>query len=309
VWADTRGVYALVNMGCRPSDMIFVCDGTEGWGLQFNDGSGWRSVLGDAKGGPSTLRGFPGGPVILPNYNQGDNYIPGALTFINGDAVSLQKPPQAVSNYSGIRSLFATGPDHAYLLYSEATGAYATDVYEYASGNWTLSITLPELAWAIWADADNIVVVGSNQSIYRRKGAGSEFTQLSGVPAGNYNSVWAFGPEDIWAGNSGQIVHFDGDSYQIALTNLPGSIAQLWGSEGELYFRTSSVSGTSSGFGRWNGTSMETLIAGDTGVNINDMWGISKNEVFLAVQDSQMPDDPCGGNTLVWYDGATFHEI
>ena len=159
-------------------------------------------------------------------------------------------------------------------------------------------------AFALWADADAIVVAGSDGSIALRMAGSSEFERIDGAPAASYGSVWAFSPNDIWAGNSeGQLARYDGSTWKTVRTNAKDTIVKMWGVGGVLYYITASE------FGRWNGTQLEVLIPANAGLQMHDVWGRSQNEVFLAVSDARLAQYKCGDTLLVWFDGAQFHQF
>ncbi len=299
LWGDHRGVFALVSSECSPSGDIVVCRGNEGWGLQFNDGTGWKWLFGDTAGrAMPSLSGFPDGPAILLGYSQ-SNIGSESVTFLEGGAPTFSAAVAAQGE--SVFRAFGLGPTHAYFL---ATSGLGTQVKEYRDGNLSVAGSFASYQTAIWADENTIVVVGAEQSIYMRTTGSSDFALVPSVPAGDYTSVWGFGSNDLWVGNTiGQLLHYNGSSWQTVNSNTTNAIGAIWGVDGELFFTTQSE------FGHWNGNTAEILIASQAKLGMMKLWGLSSKEVFLAVDDASFADYKCGDHFLVWFDGSAFHQF
>lgn len=304
VWADASGVYMAVGQECgvNAGSGGKPCGQKEGLALQFNDGTGWQLLLADpAAVGPS-LRGFPGGPVILLGYGPPESRSD-SVTFVAGSTLSVQ-PPLGLGQGASAEGVFGVDADHAYGFALESADTTSTFVRQYAAGVWSSVGTAPITnSHAIWADQNEVVVVGADQSIYVKSGS-ADFAPLAGAPAGDYWSVWGFTAQDLWFGNSvGQLVHYDGASWQVIPTSATDPIFTLWGADTQIYYSTGDT------FGRWNGTAAESLIAASSGLAISDVWGRSSTEVFLAVSDPTFADNRCGQYFAVWFDGTQFHQF
>ncbi len=303
VWADDRGIFAMVGDGCAP-DLGVQCGGGEGASIKFNSGSGWQ-----------LLYQFPPGitesPRLWPSVTDGALLVTGTfdqygvgMAFIDNGVSAFHATVDGYGAYGG----FAVGPDLAYVI--EAS------LLRYSGGAWSTVGDLGLADWlpllAVWADPQGAIVTGYNQTIATQEGTGP-MTTLSGVPAGEYRAVWAFGRNDVWFGNTAaQLLHYDGSKWQVHSTgaNSMDGIRNLWGVSGTVYFTTSRE------FGRWNGSQVEILLeaasadlVGEATDFFGTIWGRSANEVFIAIRDSRYRNNACGSVFMLWFDGAQFHQF
>jgi len=242
--------------------------------------------------------GFPGGPLLVTSTFCG-RY---GAAFVDRGAFVFQTPLTAATN-----GAFVLGTDLEYVLDD-------TRLQMYSSGTWsTVGGESSSTLLAVWADSQTVIAAGLNQTVTVGPGSGP-LTALSGVPAGDYEAVWAFGPSDIWLGNTaGQLVHYDGSKWQVYATagsgDLHGDILQLWGASGTLYFSTPRL------FGRWNGSNVETLLQAPADADVPPVyefgrfWGRSANEVFIPLWDSRYVGYACGNAFVLWFDGTQFHQF
>lgn len=289
VWADQRGVFVLLSETCNA--LAGEECGSEALTVQFNDGSGWQSIYRTEPTSNLHLRGLPGGNLMLVGMPCG---------------ISLLEPNGRASCSTSLQGL-----PPADATATDANSAYAIDderVLAYAKGAWTVRATLPSAGEAISAAPGIVAIAGFNQAVYVDLGDG--FRALPDVPAGDYASVWAFGPSDIWLGNRvGQLVHYDGAAFEVIPTGATNAIDGLWGADGQLFFRTWSD------FGRWNGKSIEILFSGagpdadNPRLEVGGLWGRSAKEVFVTLVDAKFEPYACGEHFVVWFDGARFHEF
>lgn len=296
VWADDRGVFALVGEGCVP-EMGIPC-GKDGTSIKFNSGTGWQLLYQFAPGSTQSPRlwpSVPDGPLLvsgpLDGYGTGTALVDkGVLAFhptING-----------YGSYGG----FAVGPDPVAYVIDDA------GLLIYSGGAWsTVGDLGDELSLlAVWAGPDGAIAASYNQMVTTQAGTGP-LTRMSGAPVGSYQAVWAFGPNDVWFGNSAnQLLHYDGQKWQAHATgsrSLDG-IESLWGASGTVYFTTRSE------FGRWNGSQVEMLLQAEDDADVfGTIWGRSVNEVFVAIRDWRYRDTACGVAFLLWFDGSQFHQF
>ncbi|RYZ07617.1 MAG: hypothetical protein EOO73_11615 [Myxococcales bacterium] len=299
VWADSRGVYAVFSAVCN----VLAGDpcGKQGISLQHNDGSGWSHVYalppgpGMGSTGSLYLSGFESGPLLLS----------GILEERAGLWQIDESGKASLGSELGMGRPFVVGPDLAYALGESA-------VLRFAEGKWSEYLESPAHAQAVWADDDVVIVVGIESSVYMSQ-SGAPFVEVAGAPAGDYGSVWAYGADDIWAGNAaGQLAHYDGETWQTISTgsvDTSGSgIEQIWGSDdGPLFFRTRLEMGI------WNGSEVRLFQldsepdSASRRVSTSGLWGLSSEEVFLAVSDRELRDYQCGEQFLLYFDGEEFH--
>jgi hypothetical protein len=305
VWADTRGVFALFNVGCTE---VAPC-GKDGASLKFNAGSGWQLVHQFAP--PPTANpginmepmhlwsGFPGGSLVM----SGTLMDQTGLYFVDGSNLTFQ-----TAQTDRMSGAFVVGSDLAYAI----DGMH---LLKYSAGTWSAVGEATSSLSAVWADSQSVVVVGDDQTILMQSGDGP-LTALPNVPAGNYYSVWAFGASDIWTGNSiGQLLHYDGKAWTVIIipagSTIGSGVRKLWGADGMVYFITDGE------MGRWNGSSVDMLLeppAGTTKFSVfpgyfTGIWGRSAQEVFVAMSDVRYSEYACGGNFMLWFDGSQFHQF
>ena len=200
-------------------------------------------------------------------------------------------------------AVFVASSNLAYVAVSTAFG-------KYRSGSWNVLLdSMPETINAIWADDTLAYLAGEYQLYSWQSPSPAGLIALPNAPAANYTAAWALKQDDVWFGNTvGQLVHYDGTSYRILQASSidRGGILGMWGQGDRLYFYTATE------FGRVvNGVS-EILLTVPTGGGgaIAGLWGLSPQEVFLAIQGAyDSRTIPCSQNSMFWFDGISFHEF
>lgn len=299
VFADSRGVFALVNNECVPRGRDLPNCSPEGQlaagvSLSFNDGHGWRPLLDAGAYGVYDLTGFPDGPLLL-----GQRECSAALFDLDE-----QSPRCALTGDSDwlARRSFVANDSLAYVLDAGA-------LFEYRDGIWTtLAKDLPEAIQALWAD-DEIVYLAGEYQLYSLAPRGdAELRALPDAPAARYTAVWGFASDDVWFGNSvGQLVHYDGRSFRQGPIPVERNadehpqITQLWGSDGELFFSSFFE------FGRVT----QATAARETLVRVETLgfWGTSPRDIFIAVSDDEFTETACGAAFFLYFDGHEFHRF
>jgi hypothetical protein len=285
LWSDNTAVFALFFSDCNP--IVDVrCDGQQGISLYQNAGDGWTSLYTlDEAARNLRLSGFTGGDLIMYNHSC--------------DIMHVSRDGTATCGYD-----VDTGVDDVATAGASAYALIGQQVLTYQPPTWTELAVLEkhEFSGALWAGDDSVLVTSFGQVLARGDSSGA-FAQVEGVPAGDYNDVWAFGSE-IWLANRlGQLVRFDGSKWSSIDTGINDEIRGLWGSSDNfLYFYGSED------FGRWNGQSVERFTGATTTDHaiVRAMWGNASDEVFLIVGDNRLGDD-CGSGFMVWFDGSEFH--
>ena len=302
VWADSRGVFALVDNECVYIDLTLAGCPNDGQGhqateVEFNDGSGWRTLFQEQFTVYDGFTGFPDGPLVMTRGS-----CTAAFLDFGATETDCSLPSELQSTYPP-PAFFVAGSNLAYVAVPTALG-------EYRSGSWNVLLnSMPETITAIWAN-DNLAYLAGEYQLYSWQGQpATGLVALPNAPTANYTAAWALKEDDVWFGNTvGQLVHYDGTSFRIlqASTIDRGGIVGLWGQGDQLYFYT----GTE--FGRVvNGTSEILLtVPLASGGAITGLWGLSPQEVFLAIAGSyDSRTVPCTQNSMFWFDGVSFHQF
>ncbi len=293
VWADSRGVFSLgedahcdaLSVECLESNDV---PGVE---LRFNDGSGWQLLFATSEHlGADTLSGLASGPLVIAGIQ--------GISFFEDDMLTLRHA--AGDDLSPVARVFTTG--------SAALSQHGTDLLEYGAGTWTSTPTSLGRFRALWASEELVLVADDHGDSGAPRGS-SDFTPLSGLPsAAHYAALWAFGPDDVWTGNAqGELLRYDGASWITLPTGLSEAVAQIWGADGVVYFRTKRH------FGRYDGSHVEILLGPSESapydLKVESIWGLGKNEVFLSLTDQRLADYACSSRLIAWFDGKAFHQL
>ena len=123
------------------------------------------------------------------------------------------------------------------------------------------------------------------------------------------SSIWGSSASDVFAVGSvpwSEILHYDGSDW--TSMDWPNSeidirqVRALWGSEGILYIVTTHQ------LAMWDGSSFSVLGYWEgSGIGIDEIWGNSPDEVFLAVIQPRTSSGDCGPEYLLMWDGHEFH--
>jgi hypothetical protein len=162
-------------------------------------------------------------------------------------------------NILGVAAV-ATAGDVGYALHADR-------LLRYEAPEWREVALLPSgSANSLWAGDDGLLAAGFGQFVVRGP-SGGELSAIAGAPAGDYNAVWSFGA-DVWLANTvGQLLHFDGQAWDVVDTGT-GESLQLWGStDGVLYF----VGDKS--FGRWKDGAIELFAQRPAPANMIQLHG------------------------------------
>lgn len=150
----------------------------------------------------------------------------------------------------------------------------------------------PADAWAtgygaasLPGDAETFTVV----ALFHWNGAAwstaNVFTTPSSVPFSSALPIWGSGPDDVWAGVAGQVLHWDGSAWApVPLASGCGAASALWGATASDVWMACS-SGVF--FSHWNGTVWSSLppvtgtppvaIAGSSG---SDIWAMGGSSMY-----------------------------
>lgn len=295
VWSHESGVYALVD-GTAP-----VTNGMDRYRvLIHNDGTGWSEFVGGRPGlndgNISRIRGFPDGSLI--GYG-------GAVFPISQGTV------EAAATSTNVKHVFVVSQTLAYAAAGEKILIYDGDHWE------PITQAPPHDIYQVWATEEIVWGVGDIGTIVSYDG--TDWTIHDGDTDADLRSIWGNAADDIWAGSTmGEIFHYDGQQWtEITWSNpqagsFPDPIVGIWGDSQTVYFHTRSMLLKALGdsivvIGDWR---CDPALRNPCPwqLEINDMWGNSASELFLAVrEDLSIGNAGYDGVYILWYDGAQLH--
>jgi hypothetical protein len=292
VWSDASGVFLLVSTSVN---QLANQSGVQGSLLVHNDGTGWQPLYTDTHpvGGwvfDRGLTGRLGGALLL---YPGD--CPLRLVTADSSTCAPLSAPDGSESLLRPQDVFVVNDALAYVLDHPR-------VWRSNGVEWTVlaDIAGASSLTAIWADESTVVVAGTRQDIYVYKASDPRFVRQAGVPAGDYYALWGFGPNDLWAGNNGgQLVHFDGVSWQVVRRDAAcfgEAVHGLWGADGVLFILTPNE------LARWDGNGFATLASASCDSrSFRDIWGNSPTEVFVSLSTPMC--------SVAWFDGHTMRQF
>jgi hypothetical protein len=318
VWADRHGVFAAIS-------------GTS---------NGVFADLPDDDAGVVEENRIPGQPGLRTRvfHNQGSGWslradlngaIEAGLTAVSASKLILYGNPRQLGNACalGILSgnMLACEPVatvlHAHMV-DEARAFALTEtnrVLEHDGNAWSSPATAVPGARSIWADDDELIVVGSGGQVHRMSGD-AWVTEQTGTPD-LLTAVWGRNGDDLWVGDhEGRVFHFDGTSWR--------QIAQLGGvtctRRNPIQRIAGAVAGshvwihTATQLARWDGSKLESfgnwtcvpLGAGESidTLRVEDLSVVAEDDVFIAFSDGSGASQ-CGGSYAVHFDGSEFHRF
>ncbi|MFO0722812.1 MAG: hypothetical protein U1E65_03435 [Myxococcota bacterium] len=269
------------SVWCDPSGLVqaISADGH----LLRNDGSGWTQEsdpsagtgLADIWGSGPSDRWVVGDGVILRD--QGTGWLP-LTTTITDSFTKVQ----------------GSGPNEVWLRGFSGAVYY----YDGVALHQIRGTQATQLAVAGPGDA----YVANGTGLFRWNG-----TTFTATRAGNYSSVWASGPTDVWIGGlRGEVTHFDGVNYvdrSIAGETLP--IDNFGGSGPNDVWATTAIGGLH----HWDGmgwTDVGATAGGATrvcGSAANDLWAVGGRAGIYRYSGRTVREFPSGvGDNLnaVW---------
>jgi len=256
----------------------------------------------------SALTGVPGGDLIGWDHNGVYCYL---TTFVDGEERREDFP------------VFDVHVVSESLAYAIPVGD--PRVIKYEDGSWgpLPGDPVPYEVSRIWADEEVIFAAGpSGVMISNEDGS---WTVHDTRTMNDFAAVWGFSDVDVWASTHWppQLLHYDGVSWEHVDWPDPSGpdnpcdsaeISGFWGKDGVLFFFTESA------LVRWDGEEFTILghwprheVASGSGYEcregfwITAIWGNEVDEVFLAVNNSEIYDADCGEEFLLWWDGSEFH--
>jgi hypothetical protein len=303
IWSDDRGVFVAIPL------FDSIADGAR---ILMNEGTGWFDLTAVMGTGPEGLAiehltGLPGGDLF------GWSQI-SQLTVIDPSDGTVNRPGISLMD------LWVVDENLAYGLISGDP-----NLVKYEDGSWGPypGETLPYDVIRVWGDETSVFVGGEN-GIVMTSEDGTWIVHDTGTLSAIV-SFWGFSGTDLWAGtSSGKLMHYDGSDWAFVSWPDPGDDADdcrrtgkpingMWGADGMLFLHTGDALLMYDGhdftiLGYWPGT--QTVVEG---INycagrllIQSIWGNSPNEVFLAVEESEISLNTCEEYVL-WWDGTSFH--
>lgn len=83
---------------------------------------------------------------------------------------------------------------------------------------------------------------------------------------------------------------------------------RLWGTEDKLFYASANEFGMIDAEGEVQ-VIVDLEDDGLEGLQFEDLWGRSEDEVFLTYSASSLNEYACGGLGLLWYDGDELHRF
>jgi len=337
VWSDSRGVYVLVSgagvgeyqyeydesmlppgMSMPPPGLLpglpfgtCVGEGCPRIEIYFNDGNGWDSTFlestATAPFGSSDvyITGFEDGPILM----YGDqNIFPFLGSSDSCGLAFIENGTKTCEPITNVDDVFVVNDRLAYAVYQG-------DLIHYTGSSWGPipgALTDSDIS-LIWATENRLfaVMYGAGRIGVSHDGV---WEVLDTGTLEEFSALWGFSESDLWAGtNGGGVFHCDGMtcneiSWEGDNCAYDSEIRQMWGSDGVVYFYTSST------IARIFDSKVEVLAslpcAEDSEVpRITSLWGNGPNEVFFTLVDESFPRRECGVVYVVWFDGNEFHQF
>jgi hypothetical protein len=323
IWSDTRGVFISIR-GVREDydrddeeelfteyggEIIRCYDECPVGTILFNDGNGWQEIYG--YGVPlDIMKGIPNGELLF--YGPGRWYQESSncelYTVEDGEINCVAKGD------TFIREIFAVNDRLAYALVIDG------GVMKFDGESWKpLAVPPPRRLNTIWANEEVLFADGLSYSEEEWKVQETE---------GEFDLIWGFAADDVWAVNSSptKIYHFDGKAWKTYFESWPfpphqsceddwsqPHIKGIWGSDGVLYiFSHRQIARLESG-------KIDLILdlpcvefdedahPESASLGIGSYWGNSKDELFVLVWDGSQYGTECGTVRAMFYNGTDWN--
>ncbi|HMI91292.1 MAG TPA: hypothetical protein VK509_08010, partial [Polyangiales bacterium] len=316
IWADRRGVFTAVSGTSFGPSAVEVPDDDAGVVAEnvvagdfaartrvfHNEGTGW-SLRADLIGSREVGLTAASAAKLIIYGDLGDQSEACALGVLSGAKLECEK-------VLAVRAGFAVNETRAFAL------AGAGIVLESDGQSWISRSGPMTGARAIWADDDDLVVVGLGGLVQRMVDDAWVSENVGSEAA--LTAVWGRNGDDLWVGDAaGRVLHFDGTSWQ-EIAQLGGvtcsrmtPIAHISGAGAHVWIHTSLQLARWDGselesFGNWSCAPLRPDQNFDT-LQIEDISAVSEDDVFIALSDSAGAS--CGDVYAVHYDGSEFHRF
>jgi hypothetical protein len=303
VWSDERGVFVSAPIVEAMSDTTIL----------MNDGSGWRTLIArtedsDARGTVARMRGIPNAEIF--GWEGGG----GSLGSFDETASAVTYVDIQVNDVWVVNE---------HLVYAVLAGDPRLIVFDGSTWGPFPGEPLPYEVHDVWADETSIFLAGGSGIMLSLEE--DHWIVHDTRTMAYFTALWGFSGTDVWAATgTGELLHWDGVSWEnIAWPNLADDfddcrsssmpILGIWGTDAVFFFHTYNqfVMWDGEGFytlGYWPGVQTDRdgiwFCAGS--IVIRSIWGNSENEVFLAVEESEIERNACE-EYLLWWDGSEFH--
>lgn len=291
VWADDRGVFALVSMGCNA--IAKQPCGAAGSAIYQNAGGGWERLFFqdvDADGAIAMeLKGIHGGPLVLA-----------------GSEFLLFDPEHGFESLD-IEAGAIDFSVHEETIYFIQETSPKESIWRFEDGDSTLLAELDESA-SLFALADGVMLGMRNRMSFLDEDG--SLNDIAGAPAGRYGPIWANSKDDFWVAQSGPyIARYDGTWTILHQVAGDGNVRALWGQGDRLYYSSDYEIGMIDDEGVH-----ELAVSADYDdhferLSFDEVWGRSEDEVFFTYRYHLLDEYKCGGFGLLWYDGAGLHRF
>lgn len=293
IWADERGVFALVSTSCVVPRGDFC--GAVGASVYSNTGSGWQHLASapdlSTVGWPFLgITGFRDGPLVI---HGGPALV---LLDPQGDAESLEfAGTQAVTHKTS-------------LYFARTTDDPGAEVWRLDDREPTRLSGFDEPIHGLFALADGVLVGLENRVVWVDEDGSID--NVGEAPAGLYTKIWATSKDDFWVVRSSeQIARYDGEWHDVHQVAGDGMVTSLWGADDQIYYSSSFEIGVITA------SEVEIIARSDDydeyshRMQFGEVWGRSDDEVFFTYNYHFLDDYQCGGFGVLWYDGAELHRF
>lgn len=299
VWADERGVFVFVSSDCNILANGQTCAAT-GSSIHRNTGSGWEQVFYTPATGGYELNGIAHGSLLL---------IAGGLVEFELDGRTK------VSSLPGVLHTSVRAKD-VYALsqtVSEYEDEYALYLRSDEQREWKLIRELDDGVLGMFATEEGVLATMHNQVVFIADDG--SLTEIPDTPAGFYQDIWGQSEHDFYVAQAPNRImqHYDGEwsvAHEVGWVDgghAPEDI-RLWGTEDKLFYASANEFGMIDAEGEVQ-VIVDLEDDGLEGLQFEDLWGRSEDEVFLTYSASSLNEYACGGLGLLWYDGDELHRF
>jgi cysteine-rich repeat protein len=212
----------------------------------------------------------------------------GTILFYNGSSWT-----SVISGSSEIlNGIWGSGPSNLYVV------GLSTEILHYNGNFWTQikNDKIDSFGNAdflgVWGYENNIYMISFSKLInYNETELFSSYETIIAI-----NSIWGNNENDIYAvGQTGTLLHYDGDSWSSETSPAANSLVDVWGSSASDVYAV----GNFSEFVYFNGISWSNVTSPVSNIGLKGIWGSSASDIYVVGQTG----------TILHYDGGSWTSI